>query len=108
MHVDVALVDNHSNFDGCSSFREGSLLPRTGATSFVGSRLTQRLLQEGMRVRALDRGPHPVAVAGVETAVQAGCTRKAVRELGYRPRVTYAEAPTETERYLTQSGLIKR
>jgi nucleoside-diphosphate-sugar epimerase len=33
---------------------------------------------------------------------------KAVRELGYRPRVTYAEARAETERYLTESGLIKR
>ena len=33
---------------------------------------------------------------------------KAVRELGYRPRVTYAEALAETERYLTESGLIKR
>jgi nucleoside-diphosphate-sugar epimerase len=33
---------------------------------------------------------------------------KAVRELGYRPRVTYAEALAEIERYLTASGLIKR
>jgi nucleoside-diphosphate-sugar epimerase len=33
---------------------------------------------------------------------------KAARELGYKPRVTYAEAMAETERYLTASGLIKR
>jgi nucleoside-diphosphate-sugar epimerase len=33
---------------------------------------------------------------------------KAVRELGSRPRVTYEEALAETERYLTESGLIKR
>ena len=33
---------------------------------------------------------------------------KAVRELGYRPLVTYEEALAETERYLTESGLIKR
>jgi nucleoside-diphosphate-sugar epimerase len=33
---------------------------------------------------------------------------KAVRELGYRLRVTYAEALAETERYLAESGLIKR
>jgi nucleoside-diphosphate-sugar epimerase len=32
---------------------------------------------------------------------------KAVLELGYRPQVTYAEALAETERYLTESGLIK-
>ena len=33
---------------------------------------------------------------------------KAVRELGYRPLVTYEEALAETERHLTESGLIKR
>ena len=33
---------------------------------------------------------------------------KAVRELGYRPLVTYEEALAETERHLTESGLVKR
>jgi nucleoside-diphosphate-sugar epimerase len=33
---------------------------------------------------------------------------KAVRELGYVPRVTYAEALVETERYLRESGIIQR
>ena len=33
---------------------------------------------------------------------------KAMRELGYRPRVTYEEALAETERYLTESVLITR
>jgi nucleoside-diphosphate-sugar epimerase len=32
---------------------------------------------------------------------------KATRELGYSPRVTYAEAMAEAERYLRESGLIK-
>jgi nucleoside-diphosphate-sugar epimerase len=32
---------------------------------------------------------------------------KAVRELGYVPRVTYEEAMAEAERYLRESGLIK-
>ena len=41
----------------------------TGATGLVGSRLTPRLLQEGMRIRALDRVPPPIDVAGVEAAV---------------------------------------
>jgi nucleoside-diphosphate-sugar epimerase len=41
----------------------------TGATGLVGSRITQCLLQEGMRVCALDRVPRPVEVAGVEAAV---------------------------------------
>jgi nucleoside-diphosphate-sugar epimerase len=34
--------------------------------------------------------------------------KKAVRELGYVPRVTYAEALAETERYLRESGIIQR
>jgi len=33
---------------------------------------------------------------------------KAERELGYVPRVSYEEAMSETERYLAQSGMIKR
>jgi len=33
---------------------------------------------------------------------------KAERELGYVPRVSYEEALSETERYLTESGMIKR
>jgi len=32
---------------------------------------------------------------------------KAIRELGYIPRVTYGEAMAEAERYLRESGLIK-
>jgi nucleoside-diphosphate-sugar epimerase len=32
---------------------------------------------------------------------------KAIRELGYVPRVTYEEAMAEAERYLRESGLIK-
>lgn len=33
---------------------------------------------------------------------------KAERELGYVPRVSYEEAMSETERYLAQTGMIKR
>lgn len=47
----------------------GKMALITGATGFVGSRITPRLLQEGMRIRALDRVPPSVEVAGVEAVV---------------------------------------
>jgi dihydroflavonol-4-reductase len=58
----------------------GQMALITGATGFVGSRMAPRLLQEGMRIRALDRVPPPVNVAGVEAVVGDMTDPAAVRQ----------------------------
>lgn len=76
------------------------------AYNIVDGQTTARAFTDHFR-QWLGVGPLPL-----QPEIAPWCGRisgeKAVRELGYAPRVTYAEALAETERYLQDSGIIQR
>ena len=83
----------------------------TGGSGFIGGRLIERLVADGIRVRALARSDRSVAavealgaeavrgdlsdVDGITAGAQGTDIAKARRELGYRPDKVRAEGLAE-------------